>query len=150
MVYSTAKYFTNILPTVQLCTLLFTHCNILLQYVCRTNYLYIAHCTFTLLKTFSCRPVTVQSKMDRTWVSGGGGDGDVESFSVMQWNILAQTLALHGNFQFATEDVLDWQHRKGLIVKVERRTEFFKYFTSNDYIEGDSTTQSRYRMLGRS
>ena len=54
-------------------------------------------------------------------MSGGGGDGDGESFSVMQWNILAQTLALHGNFQFATEDVLDWQHRKGLIVKVEQK-----------------------------
>ena len=65
----------------------------------------------------------VQSKMDRTWVSGGsGGDGGGEvSFSVMQWNILAQTLARHGNFQFATEEVLDWQHRKDLIVQVKRK-----------------------------
>ena len=44
--------------------------------------------------------------------------GDEKSFSVMQWNILAQTLAQNGMFQFATKDVLDWQHRKELIVKV--------------------------------
>ena len=44
--------------------------------------------------------------------------GDGKSFSVMQWNILAQTLAQNGMFQFATKEVLDWQHRKELIVKV--------------------------------
>ena len=54
--------------------------------------------------------------MKRSWVSGG--DGIEKSFSVMQWNILAQTLALNGNFQFATSEVLEWQHRKDLIVKV--------------------------------
>jgi len=43
--------------------------------------------------------------------------GDEKSFSVMQWNILAQTLAQNGMFQFATKEVLDWQHRKELIVK---------------------------------
>ena len=46
--------------------------------------------------------------------------GDEKSFSVMQWNILAQTLAQNGMFQFATKDVLDWQHRKELIVKVNK------------------------------
>ena len=66
--------------------------------------------------------------MNRTWVSARGpGDGGVgvddagggeKSFSVMQWNILAQTLAVNGNFQFATEEVLDWERRKDLIVKV--------------------------------
>ena len=46
--------------------------------------------------------------------------GDENSFSVIQWqwNILAQTLAQNGMFQFATKEVLDWQHRKELIVKV--------------------------------
>ena len=63
-------------------------------------------------------------EMNRRWVSGvggdgrGGGGGEEKSFSVMQWNILAQTLALNGNFQFATSEVLEWQHRKDLIVKV--------------------------------
>ena len=52
--------------------------------------------------------------------AGGGGGGD-KSFSVMQWNILAQTLAVNGNFQFATKEILDWQHRKDLIIKVERK-----------------------------
>ena len=46
--------------------------------------------------------------------------GDEKSFSVMQWNILAQTLAQNGMFQFATKDVLDWQHRKELIIKVNK------------------------------
>ena len=69
-------------------------------------------------------------EMNRKWVSGvggdgrgggGGGGGEEKSFSVMQWNILAQTLAVHGNFQFATKDILDWQHRKDLIIKVEKK-----------------------------
>ena len=58
-------------------------------------------------------------------LGGGAGAGAADevggekSFSVMQWNILAQTLAQHGNFKFATEEVLDWQHRRDLIIKVE-------------------------------
>ena len=76
-----------------------------------------AHLISVELKTYR--------KMNRRWVTGGGGGGggggEEKSFSVMQWNILAQTLAVNGNFQFATKEILDWQHRKDLIIKVERK-----------------------------
>ena len=88
--------------------------------------------------------------MNRTWVSARGpGDGGVgvddagggeKSFSVMQWNILAQTLAVNGNFQFATEEVLDWERRKDLIVKVIDIIQFIKCSNRNDFIEGDTQT----------
>ena len=57
--------------------------------------------------------------------------GDEKSFSVMQWNILAQTLAQNGMFQFATKEVLDWQHRKELIVKV---TQWPKCVDESDFV----------------
>ena len=59
--------------------------------------------------------------MKRSWVSKRAlcteTDGTGESWTVMQWNILAQTLAVHGQFEFATPEMLAWEHRKRLIIK---------------------------------
>jgi len=59
--------------------------------------------------------------MERTWTSRSDLTTTKEtaghSLSVMQWNILAQTLAKHGEFQFATEEMLAWENRRQLIIK---------------------------------
>ena len=64
--------------------------------------------------------------MERTWTSRSDLTTTKEtaghSLSVMQWNILAQTLAKHGEFQFATEEMLAWDNRKQLIIKARENS----------------------------
>jgi len=55
--------------------------------------------------------------MERSWISKTELPACGETFTVMQWNILAQTLAVNGRFEFATPEMLAWEHRKQLIIK---------------------------------
>ena len=55
--------------------------------------------------------------MEISWISKTELPAGGETFTVMQWNILAQTLAVNGRFEFATPEMLAWEHRKQLIIK---------------------------------
>ena len=55
--------------------------------------------------------------MKRDWV-GGTGDTSGETFTLLQWNILAQSLGEYGDFSLCPVEALQWDHRKDLLLKV--------------------------------
>ena len=62
--------------------------------------------------------------MARSWVSQQASplaQGEFE-VTILQWNILSQTLGVQGDFQACPAKALTWQHRNPLIVKVDRET----------------------------
>jgi len=54
--------------------------------------------------------------MKREW-SSETGPGDQDTLTVLQWNILAQSLGEHGDFSLCPAEDLTWQHRQPLIVQ---------------------------------
>ena len=54
--------------------------------------------------------------VDDEEVGCGGG----EEVTVLQWNILSQTLGIHGDFQACPQEALLWDHRGPLLIQVLR------------------------------
>jgi len=62
---------------------------------------------------------TESGNMKRDWV-GGTGDTSGETFTILQWNILAQSLGEYGDFSLCPVEALQWDHRKDLLLKVQK------------------------------
>jgi len=64
----------------------------------------------------------VSSKEPRTDVGPSEGEARVE-FTVLQWNILSQTLGINGDFVATPESALAWSHREPLLLQEIQRHE---------------------------
>jgi mRNA deadenylase 3'-5' endonuclease subunit Ccr4 len=56
-------------------------------------------------------------KMKRVWSGEMLADSE-ETITVLQWNILAQSLGENGDFCLCPEEALQWEHRRQLLLKV--------------------------------
>ena len=55
--------------------------------------------------------------MKRVWSGEMLADSE-ETITVLQWNILAQSLGENGDFCLCPEEALQWEHRRQLLLKV--------------------------------
>jgi len=54
--------------------------------------------------------------MKRDWV-GATASSSEDNITLLQWNILAQSLGEYGDFSLCPVEALQWQHRKDLLLK---------------------------------